>query len=454
MGNTSSSQTPDLLEERVPPHNLEAEMALLGAMLLSEDARLQALERVRAEYFYKRANSRIFEAISKLFEANQPCDLVTLTDALNREGILKELGGPAYLAGLIDLVPTPSNIGQYIKITEDHFIRRSLIEGCSRIISKSYQTTEEVDDLLDDSEQAIFQISERQQQDIIPIRKLVNQSFETLTKLYQNREHLTGLGTGLEKLDDITSGLQNSDLIVLASRPSMGKTSLACSVARFLVVEKKVPALIFSLEMSCDQLVQRMICSEARVNLRNLRGGFLRESEWAQLTLAAGKLSEAPFYIDDTPGLSVLEIRARARRLVAREKIKIIFVDYLQLIRGRGKAENRQQEITEISSGLKNLAKELNIPVVSLSQLSRAVESREDHQPRLSDLRESGSIEQDADVVLLLVREEQYNPTPENEGKASLIVAKQRNGPTGEFDLAFIKEYTRFENLAREEPNR
>jgi len=448
VDSTGPRETLNLLEERVPPHNLEAEMALLGAMLLSEEARLLAIEQVRTGYFYKKANSRIFEAICKLFEANQPCDLVTLTDLLNRENILKELGGPAYLAGLIDLVPTPSNIGQYIRITEEHFIRRSLIDGCSKIISKSYQMAEDVDDLLDDSEKTIFQISERQKQDIIPIRQLVNQSFETLTKLYENREHLTGLGTGLEELDKITGGFQNSDLVVLASRPSMGKTSLACSVARFLVVDKKVPALFFSLEMSRDQLVQRMICSEARVNIRSLRSGFTKEPDWPRLTSAGGRLSESPLYIDDTPGLSVLEIRARARRLVAKEKIKIVFVDYLQLIRGRGRVENRQQEITEISSGLKNLAKELNVPVVALSQLSRAVEMREEHQPRLSDLRESGSIEQDADVVLLLIREEQYKPTEENEGKAKLIVAKQRNGPTGAFDLTFIKEYTRFENAS------
>ena len=448
MGNTSLN----LLEERVPPHNIEAEMALLGAMLLSEEARLLALEKVQTELFYKKANSHIFEAIRKLFENNQPCDLVTLTDYLNRQGNLKDLGGPAYLAGLIDLVPTPSNIGEYIKIVTDHFIRRSLIERCFQIISKSYQMTEDVDDLLDESEQNIFQISEGQKRGAaVPIKELVHRSFETLTRLYERRETLTGLPTGFDKLDEITSGFQNSDLIVLASRPSMGKTSLACSIARSLVVEKKVPVLIFSLEMSCDQLVQRLICSEARVNLRNLRSGFLREAEWTQLTMAAGKLSEAPLFIDDAAGLSALEIRARARRLVAREGIKIVFVDYLQLIRGRGRVENRQQEITEISASLKNLSKELSIPVVALSQLSREVEKRDSHQPRLSDLRESGSIEQDADVVLLLLREELYNPeNPELAGLASLSVAKQRNGPTTgtPITLTFIKEYTRFENYS------
>jgi len=451
MGNT----TLDLLEERVPPHNVEAEMALLGAMLLSEEARLLALEKVHPEYFYKKTNSIIFEAIRKLFEANQPCDLVTLTDYLNRQGSLKDLGGPAYLAGLIDLVPTPSNVGEYIKIVIDHFIRRSLIEKCSQIVSKSYQMAEDVEDLLDESEQSIFQISEGLKRGTaVSIKELVHQSFETLTRLYQRREHLTGLPSGFEKLDEVTSGFQNADFIVLASRPSMGKTSLACSIARFLVVEKKIPVLIFSLEMSCEQLVQRLICSEARVNLKNLRSGFLRESEWTQLTMAAGKLSEAPLFIDDTAGLSALEIRARARRLVAREGIKMIFIDYLQLIRSRGRAENRQQEISEISASLKNLAKELNIPVMALSQLSREVEKREDHQPRLSDLRESGSIEQDADVVLLLMREELYNPdVPELEGIASLSVAKQRNGPTttNPITLTFIKEYTRFENYSPRE---
>ncbi|HNQ34508.1 MAG TPA: replicative DNA helicase [bacterium] len=448
MGSTSL----DLLEERVPPNNLEAEMALLGSMLLSDDARLQAIETVRAEHFYKKSHAQIFESIVRLAEANEPCDLVTLTDSLTRQKALKDLGGPAYLASLIDLVPTPANIGQYIKIVREHFIRRTLIESCSQIIGKSYHLAEDIEQLMDESERAIFQISERQQSDrIIPMRELVHQNFEAISRLYQNREYLTGVATGFEKLDTVTGGFQNSDLIVLASRPSMGKTSLACSMVRYQVVDKKLPAAFFSLEMSRDQIVQRLLCSEARVNLSNLRRGYAQHSDIPQLTLAAGKLSEAPLYIDDSPGMSALEIRAKSRRLVARHQIKIVYIDYLQLIRSRTRFDNRQQEISEISAGLKSLAKELNIPVVAISQLSREVEKRDNKRPQLSDLRESGSIEQDADVVLLMVRPEFYNPVPENEGLAELIVAKQRNGPTDNFNLTFIKQYTRFENCAERE---
>lgn len=436
-----------ILEERVPPHNLEAEMALLGAALLSEDARLAALEEVRPDFFYKKGNALVFEAIQELFEKNQSCDLVTLTELLNRRNILTEIGGQAYLAEMIDLVPSPANIPQYIRIVRDHHVRRCLIGKCSQIIHRSYQLSDDVEQLLDESEQSIFEVAEgKARRENLPIRQLVHDSFDKLTRLAQRKESLTGLPSGLEKLDAMTSGFQKSDLVIIAARPSMGKTALACSIARYLVIEKKVPAAIFSLEMSCEQLVQRMMCAEARVNLLNMRSGRLGQADWTKLTMAAGRLSEAPFFIDDTPAMSTMEIRARARRLVARENVGIIFVDYLQLIRNRGRFENRQQEISEISAALKSLAKELEVPVLALSQLSRAPE-REKRKPQLSDLRESGAIEQDADLVMLLVREEIFGETEENAGLADIIVAKQRNGPTGDFQASFIKEYARFENL-------
>lgn len=422
-------------------------MSLLGAALLSEDARLAALEEVRPHFFYKQAHARIFEAIQRLFEENQPCDLVTLTDALDRQSRLAGLGGQAYLAELIDIVPSPANIGQYVRIVREHFIRRELIGQCSQIIHRSYQQADDVETLLDESEQSIFDIAEgRARQETVPVRKLVHDSFDKLTRLSQRKETLTGLPSGLERLDAMTSGFQPADLIIIAARPSMGKTALACSMARHILLEKKAPAAIFSLEMSSEQLVQRLMCCEARVDLLKMRSGNLNQGDWGKLTSAAGRLSDAPLFIDDSPGMSTMEIRARARRLVAREQVKIIFIDYLQLIRNRGRFENRQQEISEISAALKNLAKELGIPVVALSQLSRLVE-REKRRPQLSDLRESGSIEQDADVVMLLVRGEVLNETEENAGRADIIVAKQRNGPTGDFEAVFVKEYARFENL-------
>ncbi len=450
MGKNNSSL--NVLEERVPPHNLEAEMALLGAALLSEDAALQAVEEVRAEFFYKKNHAAIYEAIQNLLRENQPCDLITLTEYLNRHNSLKELGDTGYLAGLIDLVPTPSNITHYIKIVKDHYIRRTLIDKCSRIITRSYQLADEVDTLLDSSEQAIFQVAEGgKSEGLVPIRDLVHDSFEKLSNLTKHRGGTTGLPSGLEQLDRITSGFQPSDLVIIASRPSMGKTSLACSIARHLAITHKTPIAFFSAEMSREQLVQRLICIEARVNLLKFRSGFIKEAEWNKLTRAAEHLSESKIFIDDTPGMSTMEIRAKARRLAAREKIAIIFIDYLQLIHSSGRYESRQMEITEISASLKQLAKELNVPVIALSQLSRAVESRIDKKPQLSDLRESGSIEQDADTVLLLVREERYNPTPENKGLADLEIAKHRNGPTGKIMLKFHEEYTRFDNYSQEE---
>ena len=436
------------LEELLPPQNLEAEKALLGSMLLDKEARLKAIEEVKEEYFYKESHRLVFSAILSLFEKNEPVDLVTLAEKLKAQGSLEEAGGTVYLASLMDTVPSSANIEHYLKIVRDNSILRSLIENSNKITHLAYQSGDDVERTLDESERLIFEITQhREKQEAIPLRELIKRNFEKLETLYKKGEFVTGLPSNFKDLDAKTAGFQPSELIVIASRPSMGKTSLACSIAINLGIEKKIPLVFFSLEMSKEQLVQRMLCSEARVNLQHLRTGFLKESEWPKLTIAAGRLSEAPIFIDDSPSLSVLEIRAKARRLKAREGIKLAIVDYLQLMRTRSKLDNRQQEITEICASLKALAKELNIPVVALSQLSRAVETREKHRPRLSDLRESGSIEQDADLVMLLLREELYNPRTEK-GKTEVIIAKQRNGPTGTINLTFLKEFTRFENYS------
>ncbi len=436
------------LEELLPPQNLEAEKALLGSMLLDKEARLKAIEEVKEEYFYKESHRLVFSAILSLFEKNEPVDLVTLAEKLKAQGSLEDAGGTAYLASLMDTVPSSANIEHYLKIVRDNSILRSLIENSNKITRLAYQSGDDVERTLDESERLIFDITQhREKQEAIPLRELIKRNFEKLETLYKKGEFVTGLPSNFKDLDAKTAGFQPSELIVIASRPSMGKTSLACSIAINLGIEKKIPLVFLSLEMSQEQLVPRMLGSGARVNHPPVRTGFLKESEWPKLTIAAGRLSEAPIFIDDSPSLSVLEIRAKARRLKARGGIKLAIVDYLQLMRTRSKLDNRQQEITEICASLKALAKELNIPVVALSQLSRAVESREKHRPRLSDLRESGSIEQDADLVMLLLREELYNPRTEK-GKTEVIIAKQRNGPTGTINLTFLKEFTRFENYS------
>jgi len=435
--------------DKIPPQNLDAEMAVLGSMLLYEDAISTAVESLDRDSFYKDAHKKIFGAISDLYNANKAVDLITMTDELKRNGILDEVGGPSFLTALANSVPTAANINHYVSIVKEKSILRTLINSATRIVSLCYESDGNVDEVVDSAERFIFEVSSRKSQgSYLHLKEIVKDSIETIDRLYQKKAHVTGIPTGFIDFDIKTAGLQASDLIVIAGRPSMGKSALAIGMAEYAGVVEKIPLAIFSLEMSKEQLVQRMLCSHARVDAHKVRTGYLATSDWPRLTAAAGKLSEAPIFIDDTPAISVMELRAKARRLKAHQDIKLIILDYLQLMRGSSNIENRQQEISEISRSLKALARELNVPVIAISQLSRAVEARTDHRPQLSDLRESGAIEQDADVVVLLLREEYYNPNAE-QGVAEVIIAKQRNGPVGSLRLAFIKEYTRFENIAR-----
>jgi len=436
--------------ERVPPQNIEAEMAVLGSMLIEEEAIAIAIEIIDATYFYKEAHRKIYQSVVSIFDSNKPVDLVTLIDDLKKKGELEEVGGPVYITSLTTVVPTAANIRHYAKIVKEKSLLRSLITTATQIVADGYESEEDVDKLVDKAERLIFEITSRKiDKDLIPLKEIIKDSIETIDILYQRKANVTGVPTGFFEFDIMTAGLQSSDFIVIAGRPSMGKSALISSMAEHIGVIEKIPVAIFSLEMSKEQLVQRMLCSHARVDAHKVRTGFLAQSDWPKLTAAAGKLSEAPIYIDDTPGITVLELRAKARRLKAQFDIQLIVLDYMQLMQGPAGSENRQQEISEISRSLKALARELKVPMIAVSQLSRAVETRSDRRPQLSDLRESGAIEQDADVVVLLLREEYYNPTEENRGIADIILAKQRNGPVGTIKLAFVKEYTRFENLAK-----
>lgn len=436
-------------EIRVPPQNIDAEKSVLGSLLIDEEAIGSAIEILDETWFYEQANRQIFKAILELYNQRKNVDLITLSDKLKNDGTLEQIGGVSYLSFLIDLVPSAANVEHYANIVKEKGVLRRLIKNATNIIAESYESTGNVDEVVDNAERLIFEVADlKQRSQSVHIKDLVRQSIEKLDFLYQRKQHVTGIPTGFEKFDHMTSGLQNSDLIIIAGRPSMGKSALAISMAEYAGIEQKQGVAVFSLEMSKEQLVQRMLCSQARVDAHKVRSGFLSPSDWPKLTAAAGRLSESKIFIDDTPAISVLELRAKARRLKANQGIELIILDYLQLMRSTTQSESRQQEISEISRSLKALARELNIPLIALSQLSRAVESRQDHKPQLSDLRESGAIEQDADLVVLLMREEYYNPTEENKGVADVMIAKQRNGPVGTVKLAFIKEYMRFENLA------
>lgn len=437
-------------EIKVPPQNLEAERCVLGSMLISEDAIGVALEILDQEYFYEQAHRLIYAAMIDLYNENKNIDLITISDKLKNQGSLDTVGGVSYLTQIIDSVPTAANVEHYAHIVKEKSVQRHLIKNATQIIGESYDHSVQTDELVDRAEKLIFEIADlRKRQQSHHIKDLIKDSIATIDNLYQRKEHVTGIPTGYEEFDKKTSGLQKSDLIIIAGRPSMGKSSLAVCMGEFAAVQKNTPIAFFSLEMSKEQLVQRLLCLHARVDAHKVRSGFLSPSDWPKLTAAAGKLSAAPIFIDDTPAISALELRAKARRLKANHDIQLIVLDYLQLMRSSYQTESRQQEISEISRSLKALARELDIPIIAISQLSRAVESRQDHRPQLSDLRESGAIEQDADLVVLLMREEYYNPTEENRGIADVIIAKQRNGPVGTIKLTFISEYMRFENLAR-----
>jgi replicative DNA helicase len=445
-----TAQTQPQAPGRIPPQSLEAEMAVLGAVLLDNNAFSIATETLNHTAFYKKAHQDIFAAMEGLSARGEAIDVVTLSEELKQRGTFQSTGGANYLTTIMDTVHTAANVEHYANIVLEKFVMRRLITISSDIATQCYAGDREAADVLDEAEKHIFEIAQQGMfKGFEPIGKILRDHFKNIEALYQSGSHISGIPSPFEDLDSLTSGFQKSDLIIVAGRPGMGKTSFALNLCQHLAIKEKTPVGIFSLEMSAEQLVTRLLCSEARVDSNRLRRGYLKSNEYAELAIVAGYLAEAPIYIDDSAGLSTLELRAKARRLKAEANVGMIMIDYLQLVSVRERVENRQQQISLISRGLKALAKELNIPVVALSQLSRAVESRGgDKRPMLSDLRESGSIEQDSDLVLFLYRPEVYDTSDENRGKAELIIGKQRNGPTGTVNLTFIDSCTRFEPAA------
>ena len=436
------------VSERPLPHNLEAEKAVLGAVLIHNPQINLAVELgIASQDFYRHAHQQIFDKMVSLSERDEVIDLVTLKEELNRAGNLNEVGGPAYIAALVDGVPKSTNVEYYAKIVKEKAILRSLIGSANKILSTAYQAEADSDEQLDRAEQSIFEIADqRLKGGFVKLHELLPGGVETIEKLQQHKDFLTGVPTGFTELDRLTSGFQPSDLVIVAARPAMGKTSLALNIAQYVGTKTEKTVGVFSLEMSKEQLFLRMLTSEARINARRFRDGYLGSEEYKKLSDALGALGEASVFIDDSSSITVLEMRAKARRLKSEHGLHLLIVDYLQLMQGRGRFENRNLELASISRSLKSLAKELKVPVVALSQLSRAPESRSEHRPQLSDLRESGALEQDADVVLFIYREDQYDRKAENENTAEVIIGKQRNGPTGTVHLAFLKEITRFEN--------
>jgi replicative DNA helicase len=438
---------------KVPPQSIEAEESVLGGILLDNNALDRAIELIIAEDFYREAHRRIFRAIIDLSERHEPVDLVTLSDALRSRNELQDIGGAAYLAELAERVPTAANVAYYARIVKDKAILRSLISTTTEIALKSYEAPSDVESFLDEAEHQIFQLSERKTRpSFFRVRDIVVESMKAVEQLYERQELVTGVPSGFVDLDKKTAGLQPGDLVIVAGRPSMGKTAFALNIAQYAALEAKSGVAVFSLEMSKEQLVLRMLCSEARVDQSKVRAGFAAQRDYPKLAIAAERLSETPIYIDDTPALSVLELRAKARRLKREREanLGLVIVDYLQLMRGHA-TDSREQEISSISRSLKALAKELSLPVIALSQLNRAVESRADKRPLMADLRESGAIEQDADVIMFLYRPWVYDPKNADEREAEVIIAKQRNGPTGTVPLTFFAEYTRFDNRAQDE---
>ena len=438
--------------ERSLPHNADAERTVLGAILVDNQAFNSAAEILTRDDFYRDAHRRIFEAMAVLAEKSEPIDLVTLKNELTRTQSLDAAGGVAYLAGLVEGVPRLENVLPWSRIIREASVLRNLIHASARIAQEATDAQESADSILDRAEQAIFAIAERKiRAGLVPVKDFIKTTFESIEKLSQSKDAITGVPTGFIDLDRMTSGFQKGDLIILAARPAMGKTSFALNIARTAAQATAEPVAIFSLEMSKEQLVKRLIFAEARIESGLVTRGQLRDSDWGKLTTAWADLHKLPLFIDDASFLTPLELRAKCRRLKAEHGLGLIVVDYLQLMGSGGRVENRQQEISSISRSLKGLAKELEVPVLALSQLSRAPEARTDRRPQLSDLRESGAIEQDADVVMFIYRDHVYKPTEENRGSAELIVAKQRNGPTDTVNLVFLREFTRFENRAPED---
>ena len=436
---------------KVPPHDEDAEQAVLGSMLTDNDAVMAAVEVLKEDAFYREDNKIIYQAILNLYSKSEPIDIITLKDELESMGKFEQVGGFEYLASLPDKVPTTANVQKYIKIVEEKSVLRNLIKTANEIIELGYNPTEDVEDIMDGAEKKIFDIMQsKNTKSYTPIKDVLVESFTNLEKLYNQKQHVTGVPTQFYALDDKTAGLHGSELILVAARPAMGKTAFALNIATNAALRANVPVAIFSLEMSKDQLVNRMLCSEAMVDSNKVRTGKLDEEDWTKLAEAIGPLSEAGVYIDDTPGISVMEIRTKCRKLKMEKNIGLVVIDYLQLISGSNKRNgSREQEISEISRSLKVLAKELNVPVIALSQLSRAVEQRDDHRPMLSDLRESGAIEQDADIVMFLYRDDYYNKESAEKDIAEVIIAKQRGGSTGTVKLYWMGNYTKFVNIER-----
>jgi replicative DNA helicase len=442
------------------PYSEDAEKGVLCSLLLSpREVGDLCILRLQPDAFYAPAHKIIYELVIEFSDKSKPIDFITMKQSLKDRGFLEEIGGPEFLNELYNFIPTAANAGYYVDIVREKFLLRRLILACNSLAGRCYDDQENVEPLLDDAERQIFEITgDHVKIDVVPTKDLVMQAIEQIEKVYENRGSVTGLPTGFTELDQMTSGLHQAEMIVIAARPSMGKTALAMNIAEHVALVEGKPVAVFSLEMSSQQLVQRLLCSRAKVNLQRVRNGFLSERDFPSLTAAASRLAAAKMFIDDSPGLSIAELRAKARRLVASHQVQLLVIDYLQLLRStsRRAQDNRQIEISEISAGIKSLAKELNIPIIVIAQLNRQPDARakEGGRPRLSDLRESGSIEQDADVVGLLVRSEYYETDEEAKqekaGEAELIIAKQRNGPTGDVPLTFLKEYTRFENRAHE----
>jgi len=435
---------------KIPPQQLEAEQSLLGGIMLDSSGLPSALEVLRGDEFYKDSHRLIFRVIQDLFEENEPVDLITVTDLLAERKQLESVGGASYVASLTGSVGSSANVAAYAKIISEKSVLRRLIQSANEILALTYGGGKSVEEVLDAAEASIFSLAERRlKNSYFPLKEIIKKNIETIERLQEYREAVTGVPSHYRDLDKLTAGFQKSDLIILAARPSMGKTAFALNLARNAAVESGIPVGIFSLEMSKEQLAMRLLCAEARVDSHKIRTGFLSQQECAKLLNAAGAFMDVPIHIDDTPAISPLELRAKARRMMADQGLGMVIVDYLQLMRGRESTDRREQEISEISRSLKGLAKELDIPVIALSQLNRKVEERHDKRPQLSDLRESGAIEQDADLIAFIYRDEVYNHDSPDTGIAEIIIGKQRNGPSGDtVRLAYINTYTRFENLA------
>ncbi len=449
MHSPNPSLSASIATSMIPPQSVEAEQAVLGTILLQDKALLKIVEMLAADDFYRDAHKTIYAALLTLFEKREPHDLITVTSLLSDQNKLDQVGGASYLASLTDIIPFSGTLVHHAQIIRKKSILRRLIQTTSEVTARCYDTQDDIETLIDQAEKTIFEIAHSNKgQGFQPMATIVPRAFERITRLFDKQEHITGVATGYDELDRMTAGLQPAELIILAARPSMGKTALSMNIVQHAALIGKVPVAVFSLEMSMESLALRMLCSVGRIDSQRMRTGKLHDNDWPKLTRATGMLSDAPIHIDDTAGLTVLEMRAKARRLMSEHNLGLIVVDYLQLMQGKSNSENRAQEISEISRSLKAMAKELNVPVLALSQLNRSLENRTDKRPQLSDLRESGAIEQDADVIMFIYRDEVYNRAEDNpnRGLAEVIIGKQRNGPTGMIKMTFLGEYTTFEN--------